>query len=835
VKKAIHDMDSVLAKTERFSRRSTSRVANSSRWVCILLCALPGNFLRLNVAAAGEQAPVPRPQLQVRDGGRETADVLWLSPNATRVANGDALRETRKLAGWTVHISRALIATNAAATVRALELLQAQLQEIVRVVPAEAVAELQKVPLYFSPEYPNTPPRAEFHPDAGWLRKHGRDPVMAKGVEFTNVRIFEAETRRMPNFALHELAHAYHNRCLPEGFDNPQIKAAYERAKASGKYDRVERQDSEGRKRLDRAYALTDPQEYFAEDTEAYFSRNDFYPYTRDELKQHDPEMFALLGKLWQVAPPSQRPKRGDSNVPVTVRDEAKAALRRPNILFILADDLGYGDVACYNSVSKIPTPNLDRLARESMRFTDAHSPATVCTPSRYSIMTGRMCFRTGYRGVFVGVGGPSLIEQGRLTLPEMLRGQGYATACVGKWHIGMTFLTKDGSPAYAVKVEAKNPGDWREGGPALERVRIVDFGKPILDSPVHRGFDYFFGTACCPTTDWLYAFIEGDRIPVPPTRQLDRTHLPKHPYANDNRRGLIAPNFDLESVDLTFLERSKAWLEKHVREKPDQPFFLYHAMQAVHLPSFPADAFKGKTTSGPHGDFIFEMDFVVGELMATLERLGVADNTLLIFSSDNGPETTTVIHMRADYGHDGARPWRGMKRDQWEGGHRVPLLVRWPGRIHPASVSDQTVCLTDVMATCAAITGFKLPADAAEDSVSFLPTLLGQDEDGPVRDYTLHETISLALAIRQGPWKYLDHRGSGGNNYTRGPLKAFALPETAPDAPAQLYNLSNDPGETNNLYFKRPDVVQKLKSLLETSKASGRSSPEQEALKESK
>lgn len=218
-----------------------------------------------------------------------------------RAANADPLRETRAILGWTVHISRTLLGENAGTTERALELLKVQLEEIIREVPAPAVVELKKVPLYFSPEYPETRPRAEYHPGAGWLSANKRDPVMAKGVEFTNARIFEAETRRMPNFALHELAHAYHDRVLSQGFGNAEIKAAYERARAGGTYDRVERKDSEGRKRMDKAYALSTPQEYFAETTEAYFSRNDFFPYTREQLKQHDPDMFTLLGKMWGI------------------------------------------------------------------------------------------------------------------------------------------------------------------------------------------------------------------------------------------------------------------------------------------------------------------------------------------------------------------------------------------------------------------------------------------------------------------------------------------------------------------------------------------------------
>lgn len=488
------------------------------------------------------------------------------------------------------------------------------------------------------------------------------------------------------------------------------------------------------------------------------------------------------------------------------------SAVEMPNIVLVLADDLGYGDVRCYNPESKIPTPHLDRMARDGIRFTDAHSPSTVCTPTRYSILTGRMAFRTGMRGVFDGVGGPCLIEEDRLTIGDLLREKGYRTALMGKWHVGLTFLDENGDPI------------CRNG---LEAVQRVDFDRPIPDGPIHRGFDEFFGTACCPTTDWLYAFIEGDRVPIPPAGLLDRTPLPRHPYSRDNRRGVIAPGFDLEEVDMTFLDRSLRFLEQHAREKPEQPFFLFHSMQAVHLPSFPGRDFKGKTGSGPHGDFIHQMDHIVGELMKGLDDNGFGDNTLLVFTSDNGPEVPTVIAMRRDHGHDGARPWRGVKRDNWEGGHRVPFLARWPGKIPEGSISGETICLTDLMATVAEMVEADLPADAGEDSISILPVLLGQVRENPIRDYTLHQTISLALAIRSGPWKYLDHQGSGGNNYEREGewgMKQFALPETAPEAPGQLYHLGDDPGETTNLYFEHPDVVERLRGKLQEFVASGRS-----------
>lgn len=491
----------------------------------------------------------------------------------------------------------------------------------------------------------------------------------------------------------------------------------------------------------------------------------------------------------------------------------ASAAMpSKPNIVVILADDLGYGDVRCYNDQSKVATPNLDRLARDGMRFTDAHTPCTVCTPTRYGLMTGQMPFRVPRGGtVFSGVGGPTLIARDRLTLPKILREQGYSTAAVGKWHVGLTFFDRDGQPVR---------------GNGVEPVRQVDFSRRVEGGPVDHGFDSFFGTANCPTTDWMYAFIENDRVPVPPTGPIDKSLLPKHPYANDCRAGLIAPNFPMEEVDLVFLEKSRTFIEQHVRESPEKPFFLYHAMQAVHLPSFAAKAFQGKSQAGPHGDFIAELDHIVGELMATLDKLGIADNTMVIFSSDNGPETTSVIHMRADHAHDGARPWRGVKRDNWEGGHRVPFIARWPGRIPAGTSNSQLTSLTDVMATAAAIVDVTLPDNAAEDSFNMLPALLDAKHP-PIRPYLLMQAFSgqRTLAIRRGDWKYIAHAGSGGNRYENDPgLKPFILVDAAPDAPGQLYNLATDPGETNNSYEKEPGIVAELKALLANSISTGRS-----------
>jgi arylsulfatase A-like enzyme len=484
---------------------------------------------------------------------------------------------------------------------------------------------------------------------------------------------------------------------------------------------------------------------------------------------------------------------------------------QQPNIVLILADDLGYGDVGCYNPDSRISTPNVDQLATQGMRFTDAHSPSTVCTPTRYSVLTGRMAFRLNYGGVFTGAGGPCLIAADRLTLPAMLKQRGYTTAMFGKWHIGLTFFDSEGNKIL------------KNGLPGVQR---IDYSRAIPDAPIHRGFDHFFGTACCPTTDWLYAYIDGDRIPVPPTKRLDKSTLPNHAWANDCRRGMVADDFDLEEVDMVFLDKSLKFLDEHHQSSPDKPFFLLHSLQAVHLPSFASKQFQGKSGAGPHGDFLLQFDHVVGALTEKLWSLGIADNTLVIVTSDNGPEVSTVLNMRRDHAHDGAKPWRGMKRDNWEGGHRVPLLARWPGKIKPGSTSDQTTCLTDLMATCAAVAGADLPTDAAEDSFNMLPVLLGTQPE-PVREFTLHQTIRLALAIRQGDWKYLDHKGSGGNNYKKNKrLARLALPEALPDAPGQLYNLKSDPGEITNVYDQHPEIVRELKAKLEATKASGRSAP---------
>lgn len=484
----------------------------------------------------------------------------------------------------------------------------------------------------------------------------------------------------------------------------------------------------------------------------------------------------------------------------------------RPNIVLIYADDLGYGDVQAYNPESQIPTPHMNRLAEAGLRLTNGHSSSTVCTPSRYALLTGRFPFRTGYHGIFKGVEGPCLIEGERLTLAEMLRDVGYDTAMFGKWHLGATFFDRDGKPVHETS-DAKG----------LELVSLADLTQGLTGGPLSHGFDEFFGTAGCPTTDYLYSYIDGNQLTALPTDLRNRSEWPQNPWTRDFRIGVASPDFDFEEVDMVFLEKSLEFLETHQQTKPDEPFFLFLSTQTPHLPSFPSKSMQGKTDYGPHGDFLFQFDWTVGQVVQKLDELGLTDDTIVIVTSDNGPEVTAVREMVQQYGHDGAHPWRGLKRDNWEGGHRVPFIIKWPETIEAGRVSDEAISQTDLMHTFAAITGYTLPHNAAEDSFNILPLLNGEASE-PVRPFLIHHTYVPAFGIHQGPWKYLDHQGSGGNDYEREKLAWARVDGTDRNAPAQLYNLEKDPREMNNLYNEHPEKAKELRELLHKAIYSGRS-----------
>jgi arylsulfatase A-like enzyme len=493
-------------------------------------------------------------------------------------------------------------------------------------------------------------------------------------------------------------------------------------------------------------------------------------------------------------------------------------AAELPNVVIIYTDDLGFGDLSCYNEKSAYKTPRLDQMAAEGIRFTDAHSPSTICSPSRYGLFSGQQIYRSTGRGggAFEGPGGPSYLKPGTLTIGDMLKSKGYRTGIFGKWHVGLTWLDKDGK---------------RLGG-GFKNSLLIDYEKstPLVDGPNKRGFDESFITPNCPTTDPLYVYIENGMVVEPASQRHKRDNLPNPggKWRWDNDEGWMAPNYKFVEADLLFYDKTKAFIVNHRKNTPDKPFFAVFSTQICHAPVLPAPEFNGSTKAGPRGDFVKQLDVLCGRLFDLLKQLDIDDNTLVMFNSDNGPETVHAVWMREDHNHDASGGWRGVKRDAWEGGHRVPFMARWPRHIPAGQVSDQMTNTTDIFATLASIVDYKLPDDAATDSFDMLPAMIGkQDPKVSIRPHMLTQSFRGEFQIRQGDWKYLDHKGSGGNHYDRGIMQKYALPEKAPTAPGQLYDLAVDPGETNNLYLTHGAKKMELQELLRQLKESGRSAPE--------
>lgn len=473
----------------------------------------------------------------------------------------------------------------------------------------------------------------------------------------------------------------------------------------------------------------------------------------------------------------------------------AQEPFQSPNIVFILADDLGYGDIGAYNDQSKIPTPNIDTLATQGMRFTDAHTPSSVCTPTRYAFLTGRYAWRTRLKsGVLWGWDKP-LLEDERITIPEMLRGTRaqYATAAIGKWHLGWVWQGKDGKP-----ITGRIPR-----GQAHKAADVVDFTKPVTGGPIEHGFDSYFGDDVPNFPP--YTFFENDRLVEQPTQMKPKTMF--------GDPGPMAPGWKLEDVMPAITDRAVAYIES--REQRGEPFFLYMPLTAPHTPIVPAAEFQGKSEAGRYGDFVHQVDATVGAVMKALDDADLADNTIVIFTSDNGSPARNgendnggTHSVTKETGHVPNAPWRGLKSDIWEAGHRVPHIVRWPGVVKPATTSDQLVGLADWYATLAELHHMPLEDDQAEDSFSMLPILRGEDK--PIRNTLIHHSGNGTFAIRWGDWKLIEaNLGSGG--FSRpGRVKPKA------DGPqGQLYNLADDPKETNNLWLDRPEKVKALQAEL--------------------
>ncbi|MHC4243989.1 MAG: sulfatase-like hydrolase/transferase [Planctomycetota bacterium] len=467
------------------------------------------------------------------------------------------------------------------------------------------------------------------------------------------------------------------------------------------------------------------------------------------------------------------------------------AGSKKPNIVFIMADDMGYGDLGCYNKNSKIPTPNMDRLAKEGMRFTDAHSPSAVCTPTRYGVLTGRYCWRSRLKRGVLGGYSPALIDTKRMTVASMLKQYGYATACIGKWHLG------------------------------LGNDKKTDYDKPLVPGPNALGFDYFYGIPA--SLDMTpYCYVENDRPVEKPTLTTEAGKAVEDGWW---RAGAIAPGFKHVEVLPRLTEKAVKYIDNHTNTSPDKPFFMYFPLPAPHTPIAPADFVKGRSKAGGYGDFVVEVDWTIGQVVKALKRNGLTGNTLIIVTSDNGSPGRTKIKrdpysIIEIYGHYPNGDLRGIKADAWDGGHREPFIARWPGKIPAGTTNHEIVCLTDLMATCAAIVGAKLPGNAGEDSFNILPALSGQKLNKPIRDAIVHHSASGMFAIRQGKWKLILGLGSGG----------FSKPkriEPKPGGPAgQLYNLEDDIAESNNLWSKHHQIVERMTKLLEKYKEQGHTRP---------
>jgi len=465
-----------------------------------------------------------------------------------------------------------------------------------------------------------------------------------------------------------------------------------------------------------------------------------------------------------------------------------KPAGKKPNIVFIMADDMGYGDLSCYGA-TKINTPNMDALAADGIRFTDAHSPSAVCTPTRYGVLTGRYCWRTRLKRGVLGGYSPLLIDTDRMTVASLLKDHGYATACIGKWHLGLGSNKK------------------------------TDYDKPLTPGPNDLGFDYFFGIPA--SLDMTpYCYVENDRPLVQPTEKIEAGKASEDGWW---RAGPIAPGFKHVEVLPKLTEKAVEYIDAHAEKTPDKPFFMYFPLPAPHCPIAPADFVKGKSEAGGYGDFVVEVDWTVGQVMEALDKNNLAQNTLIIVTSDNGSpartkvkrEPYTIIEV---FGHYPNGKLRGIKADSWDGGHREPFIARWPGKIPKGQTSDELICLTDLMATCAAIVGTELPDNAGEDSYDILPALLRKNLKKPIRQAIVHHSLSGMFSIRQGNWKLILGRGSGG--FTK-PSKIKPKPG---EPKGQLYNLAEDPAESNNLWANQQDIVDRLTNLLEKYKTQGHS-----------
>ncbi len=448
-----------------------------------------------------------------------------------------------------------------------------------------------------------------------------------------------------------------------------------------------------------------------------------------------------------------------------------------PNVVVILADDMGWGDPGSFNPASKIPTPSIDKLAIEGMRFTDAHSPSSVCTPTRYGILMGRYAWRTHMEfGVTLGYS-KLFPDTSRTSIADVFQQAGYSTGGVGKWHLGLG---------------SEEP---------------LDYSKPLSPGPRDLGFDYWYGIPASLDME-PYLYFHNENAVELPTESIDDS-MPCCTGAFF-RGGPIAPSFRHIDVLPVTVQKAQSFIE----ENSEKPFFLYVAFASPHTPWLPTADFRGNSEAGEYGDFVAQTDHGIGQILSTLESTGVDDNTLVIFASDNGPFWRT--QEKEEFGHHSQGNWRGMKADIWEGGHRVPFIAKWPNKIEASTTSAHPISLVDVMRTAASAADLELPNESGPDSFDLTPVFKGQGDSG--RESLIMQSSKGMYAIRQGEWKLIFGIGSGGFTQSD-PLTEKNV--TLEGQGGQLYNLSEDPGESNNLYSDHPEIVQRLTKLFDLHKNS--------------
>lgn len=485
---------------------------------------------------------------------------------------------------------------------------------------------------------------------------------------------------------------------------------------------------------------------------------------------------------------------------------------KQPNVLILYADDLGFGDLGCYNKESRIPTPNLDRLASESVRFTDGHSSSGICTPSRFAMLTGRHHWRD-FHGI-VNAFGDSVFKPERLTLPEMLKEKGYKTAAIGKWHLGWNWDAIRNKEVRATTVQDGRRKKQQLGPEAF------DWTKSIPNGPLDHGFDYYFGDTVINFPP--YCWIENDKVVKAPDTLMQTGKWKKIKEGGwECRPGPMVTGWDPYQNIPTTTKKGVEYIKKAANA--EEPFFLYFAYPAPHAPIIPNDEFDGKSKAGPYGDFVYETDHSIGQLLQALKDSGQAENTLVIFSADNGPEHYAYARD-VKFDHWSAHPFRGLKRDAYEGGHHVPFMIKYPGVTMAGTVNDALVSQIDIMATLASVVGYNLPEkNAAEDSHDLLPLLKGEAKS--IRTSHVHNTFDHTWAFREGDWVLITGKSGHHSRVTKEWLKKHDYPKTE-SKQARLFNLREDIGQRNDLAAKHPEKVRSMKASLAQIREQGYSAP---------